>query len=124
MKYLLLLLLAASTAAMWRCSTDPDNGVAVTISVRRGPIQPVEQPGQDNTAPVDNAEVRILRDEATIKVEDTGSNGLATVTLEPGRYVARITICPGSLAPPQPEPFTAGPGSDNRVTLVCDTGIR
>lgn len=106
------------------CSADPDNGVTVTISVRRGPIMPVEQPGEDNTAPVGDAEVRILRDDARIELKYTGSTGLATVVLEPGSYVARVTVCPGSMALPEPEPFTVTAGGDNRVTLVCDTGIR
>jgi len=106
------------------CSTGPDNGVTVTISVRRGPIMPLEQPGEDNTAPVDDAEVRILRDDARVALKYTGSTGLATVVLEPGNYVARVTICPGSMALPEPQPFIAASDSDNRVTLVCDTGIR
>lgn len=121
MRMCLVLLLSMAVTG---CSTDPENGVTVTISVRRGPIAPVAQPGEDNTAPVGDAEVRILRDEARIELKYTGSTGLAEVVLEPGSYVARVTVCPGSLALPEPQPFTAAAGADNRVTLVCDTGIR
>lgn len=120
--YLFTLLCLSVIAA--GCSSDPDNGVTVTISVRRGPVMPVEEPGEDNTEPVGDAEVRILRDDARIELKYTGSTGLATVVLEPGSYVARVTVCPGSMSLPEPLPFSVTAGSDNRVTLVCDTGIR
>ena len=106
------------------CNAAPADGVPVTVEVRRGPIAPVEQDGTDNTAPVGDAEVRILHDNIRIDVERTDGAGFADFVLEPGTYQVRVTICPGTMALPAPESLVVQPAESDTVTLVCDTGIR
>jgi len=106
------------------CTTDPVDGVDLTISVRKAPIAPVEMPGVDNSAPVDGAEVRVLQDMARMRVMHTGRDGLVTTVLEAGTYQVRVVTCPGTVALPPPATVTLSTDGPDQVALTCDTGIR
>lgn len=113
----LLLLLSFS------CSTGPDTGLSVRVSVRRGPIAPISREGEDNTAPVAGARVTVTRGGLFVTTAGTDAGGEATLTLQPGSYVATVTECPGALALPGPAAFAVA-GDTTSVRLKCDTGIR
>lgn len=103
--------------------TDPDTGV--DVAVRKGPIFPVVQPGQDDTAPVEDARVRIRPLGADGHAEArTDAGGMAGFALVAGTYEVAVLECPGTLALPAPDTAIVTAGERTVLTLVCDTGIR
>ncbi len=120
--------LATASAA---CSSDPEQPEALNsglaITVVRGPINPVEMEGVDNTAPVAGAGLAVVNaDGRTLFTASTDANGEARVALPPGSYIVEVRSCPGAL------PGSALPSSPAAVVaeqftpvrLECDTGIR
>ena len=95
------------------------------VEVVRGPIQPVEQQGMDNTAPVPDAGVTIRDSDAQVVAsESTGNDGKATFALVPGQYNIEVTSCPGAMSLPAAQTVTVSDGSFTAVRMECDTGIR
>lgn len=101
---------------------DPDTGLRV--EVRKGPIEPVERPGRENTAPVEGARVRIHGARGGSLQARTGTDGTVRLRLVPGRYRLEAVSCPGTLALPAPVQATVHAGEVAEVRLECDTGIR
>lgn len=103
--------------------TDPDTGL--DVEVRKGPIDPVARPGEDNSAPVEDARVRIRRIDGDGKLRvHTDADGRARVPLGPGTYEITVEACPGALGLPEPATAEVRSGETTPVRLVCDTGIR
>ncbi len=129
MKHNALHALLFGTVLLVACSgttilgTDPGTGLIVTV--RKGPIQPVAREGEENTAPVAGATVRIrLLASGERLTVTTGSDGRISTLLNPGAYEVRVVECPGALALPGPDTTLVVPGGFALVHLECDTGIR
>ena len=118
-----VLILPACGESMEEPDPSLDNGLA--ISVVRGPINPVEQPGVDNTAPVPDAGIAILNAAgADLFLASTGSDGTATIALPVGQYAVEVRSCPGALSLPARQSATVIEDEFTAVRLDCDTGIR
>lgn len=101
----------------------PDSGLAITVV--RGPINPVEQPGVDNTAPVADAGIAILNSAGQdLFLASTGSDGTVRIALSVGQYAVEVRSCPGALSLPPRLPAAVIEDSFTPVRLECDTGIR
>ena len=101
---------------------DPDTGL--TVSVFKGPIQPVAREGEDNSAPVADALVRVTAPGGGHVEERTGPAGSVRINLAPGNYIVEVRECPGALSLPGPEETEVRSGLLADVLLMCDTGIR
>lgn len=102
---------------------DPDTGFSLLVV--KGPIQPVAREGEENSAPVAGAVVRI-RDggsaaEARVR---TAANGRARVSVRAGFYSVDVVECPGALALPPPVGASVVAGRLTELEFDCDTGIR
>lgn len=103
--------------------TDPDTGL--NILVTRGPIRPVAREGEDNSAPVQDALVRIRRTDGSGDTGvRTGADGVVVVPVVPGTYRVEVRECPGALALPDPISVTVVAGELATLAFDCDTGIR
>ena len=101
----------------------PDSGLA--IAVVRGPINPVGQPGVDNTAPVADAGLAILNSAGRdLFLASTGSDGTVRIALRVGQYAVEVRSCPGALALPARQLAAVIEDEFTAVRLECDTGIR
>ena len=117
------LVLAACGESMEAPDPDLQNGLAITVV--RGPINPVSQPGEDNTAPVPDADLAILNSAGDeLFLASTGADGTVRIALPVGRYAVEVRACPGALALPDRQPATVAEGEFTAVRLECDTGIR
>jgi hypothetical protein len=117
------LLAACGDSSLVGSSTDPSVGIAV--EVRRGPIMPVDRPGEDNTAPVPGAKV-VVTTASGIPVAEltTDSLGAAGASVPPGDYRIATATCPGAMREAAPVVVTVVADSISAARLVCDTGIR
>ena len=119
----LSLCLAAAGCADSIAGADPETGLRV--EVRKGPIAPVGRPGEENSAPVEGARVRVRGAERGGSVEArTGADGTVRVLLVPARYRVTVEACPGALGLPDAVMSTVRPGEIADARLTCDTGIR
>ena len=102
---------------------DPDTGFSLLVV--KGPIQPVSREGEENTAPVAGAVVRIRdgRSAAEARVR-TAADGRARVSVRAGFYRVAVIECPGALALPPPVDASVVAGSLTELEFDCDTGIR
>jgi len=106
-------------------ASDSSAGSGAIVEVVRGPIQPVQQQGMDNTAPVSGAEVTIRDSSGQAVASDaTGGDGKASFALAPARYEIEVTTCPGAMSLPPARAVTVSDGSFTAVRMQCDTGIR
>jgi hypothetical protein len=115
-----MLLIACGSSIL---GTDPDTGFDILVT--RGPIQPVAQEGEDNSAPVGDAVVRIRRTDgsgdARVRTEEDGT---VRVLLIPGVYRVEVRDCPGAMSLPSPLDGTVNQGELTPIEFSCDTGIR
>lgn len=102
--------------------SDPTTGLEVEVV--RGPIEPVEVPGRDDTAPVRDAIVQVRRAGGGEARARTDREGRARLLLEPGAYTVEVRRCPGALLLPGAAETTVEEGRFSAVRLECDTGIR
>lgn len=111
--------------ACTEATTAPPPDTGLEILVLRGPIEPVEREGMENSAPVAEALV-VIRAPAGRRITDvtTDSNGQARIALAPGPYTIEVERCPGALFLPGPATATVQVGDFTDVRLECDTGIR
>lgn len=118
-----ILALAALGCAASILGSDPTTGV--DVAVLRGPIDPVERPGADNTEPVEAARVRVRPvGESGSADGATDDAGLVAFSLPAGTYAVTVTRCPGALGLPASDTARVSSGDRTSVTFVCDTGIR
>ena len=101
-----------------------DPATAIAVSVRKSPIQPVPREGEDNSAPVAGALVRVRAEGGGQLDRRTAADGTVRVPLAPGRYEVEVRECPGALALPPPAAVSVTRGHEEALTLMCDTGIR
>ena len=102
---------------------DPSTGLVVTVS--KGPTQPVAREGENNSAPVEDAAVRVTLVGSGGRIESrTDAEGVVRFALRPGRYGVEVRECPGALALPAPDEAEVRSGELTPISLVCDTGIR
>lgn len=118
----LVVLIAALGACDGVLGDDPSTGLEV--SVTRGPIEPVAREGEPNSAPVQNARVRIEAVDGGSAEFRTNGNGRVRAPLVPGEYAVTVETCPGAISLPRPAAATVVRGSIAPVDLECDTGIR
>ncbi|MGH7573135.1 MAG: hypothetical protein ACREMK_15035 [Gemmatimonadota bacterium] len=106
-------------------TTAPPPGTGLEILVLKGPIEPVEREGVENTAPVAEA-VLVIRSFGGRRVAEltTNADGRTRAPLAPGRYTVVVERCPGALFLPEPATATVDIGVFAGVRLECDTGIR
>lgn len=118
-----ILALAAVGCAASILGSDPRTGL--DVHVRRGPLAPVEQPGVENSAPVEGARVRIrpVADAGSAEATTDG-DGTVGFAVPAGRYEVAVRDCPGALGLPGADTVRVASGARTGVTLVCDTGIR
>ncbi len=94
----------------------------------RGPLSPVTQQGQANTAPLEGAVITFVSREGSAPVQQTtDSQGNYKVKLSPGAYQVQGTAPrtgQSSLMPPAPQTVTVTTGQFVTVNLAYDTGIR
>lgn len=103
----------------------PDLKSGLAITVVRGPINPVSQPGEDNTAPVPDAGLAILNSAGDdLFLATTGADGTVRIALAVGRYAVEVRSCPGALGLPDRQSATVVEDEFTAVRLECDTGIR
>lgn len=118
-----LVLLAACSESAEEPAPVPDSGLAITVV--RGPINPVEQPGVDNTAPVPDAGLAILNSAGQdLFLASTGPDGTARIALGVGQYAVEVRSCPGALALPPRQSAAVIEDEFTAVRMECDTGIR
>ncbi|MDH3735128.1 MAG: carboxypeptidase-like regulatory domain-containing protein [Gemmatimonadota bacterium] len=116
-----VLAIPACTASI--TGDDPSTGLSITVL--KGPIQPVAREGEDNSAPVEDATVRIRSSDGGGDAERrTGPDGSTRIPLKPGSYRIEVRECPGTLTLPTPEQADVQRGSLTPVVMMCDTGIR
>lgn len=104
---------------------DPElqNGLAITVT--RGPINPVDQPGVENSEPVPDAGLAILDSTGRdLFLASTGSDGTVRIALPVGQYAVEVRSCPGALALPARQSATVIEDEFTAMRLDCDTGIR
>ena len=103
----------------------PDTGVMVEVSL--GPLDPVETEGQPSrTRPAAGARV-VARDADGDRAAEglTDANGVARLSVAPGRYVITIQECPGAMSLPKGDvTVDVEAGRLATAALTCDTGIR
>lgn len=118
---------AAAGLAALACAGSPaaPTGTGLAVAVERGPLQPVSQPGQPNSAPVDGARLEITAAAGGEMVAaSTDSAGSARVPLPAGSYRVSVLTCPGAMTLPAPAVVDVVAGSFTTLSLECDTGIR
>lgn len=101
-----------------------DPGTGLEVEVQLGPLNPVERPGEPNSAPVEDAIVEVRSAGGGRVRVRTDVDGRVRVVLEPGDYVVEVLDCPGALSAPAPQEATVERGFFTEVRLDCDTGIR
>jgi hypothetical protein len=100
-------------------------GTGLSLTVERGPLQPVSQVGQPNTAPVQDASVVVSTESGgTVATALTDSAGRAVLGLAAGAYTVSLRTCPGAIALPSAISITVTEGELTSRTVECDTGIR
>ncbi len=115
-----LLLIACGSSIL---GTDPDTGFDILVT--RGPIQPVAREGEDNSAPVGDATVRIRRTDGPGDARvRTDEDGTVRALLIPGTYRVEVRDCPGAMSLPSPQDAVVSPGELTSLEFSCDTGIR
>lgn len=120
-------LLSLAVFASGGCSSDilgDDPSTGIDLTVVKGPINPVEREGEDNTLPVDGAKVELQRLGGGRHTVRTDESGNASVSLVPGSYVVTVTECPLTLALPDPDTVQVVSGERRSLRQECDTGIR
>ncbi len=119
---------AAVALAMAGCGSSisgADPATGIDAIVLRGPIVPVAREGENDTAPVAGARVRVrATDGDGSAAATTGPAGRTRFDLRPGSYEVEVMVCPGALGLPEATPVALTVGTRMEVTLVCDTGIR
>lgn len=118
-----ILALAAFGCVASILGSDPRTGL--DVHVRRGPLVPVEQPGVDNSAPVEGARVRIrpVADGGSAEAT-TGGDGTVGFAVPAGRYEVAVRDCPDARGLPRADTARVASGARTAVILLCDTGIR
>lgn len=99
----------------------------IEVRVMKGPIQPVERPGERNVAPVPGAVVLVvpLAEPGTPTRLSTDTAGTARLGVEPGTYRVSVETCPGAMSLPKVvKSVSIGAGKSASTEFVCDTGIR
>lgn len=97
----------------------------LTVQVYRGPITPLTRIGVDNTAPVDQAVVRVVDPMGReVGRGKTNTKGEAYLTLQPGKYTVQVLACGQMRYLPEPEPVTITAKQLTKIRFDCDTGIR
>ena len=96
-------------------------------SATGGPTCPVERPGDAACAPrVAAGAVLVIRggDNAEVARFSTDGSGLYRIALAPGDYTLEAGPVEGFMSGPAPQPFTVAAGTETRVDVAYDTGIR
>jgi hypothetical protein len=92
--------------------------------VRIGPINPVEQPGVDNTAPYSaRLTVRSVPEDNVVAETVSDGDGLFLIYLPPGDYVL-VPENGDPLPIAESQAFTVSPGRFTTVDVAYDSGIR
>jgi hypothetical protein len=92
--------------------------------VRIGPINPVEQPGVDNTAPYSaRLTVRSIPEDNVVAETVSDGDGLFLIYLPPGDYVL-VPENGDPLPIAESQAFTVSPGRFTTVDVAYDSGIR
>jgi hypothetical protein len=92
--------------------------------VRIGPINPVEQPGVDNTAPYSaRLAVRSVVDDDVVAETISDEDGSFLINLLPGDYIL-VPENGDPLPIAESQAFTVSPGRFTTVDVAYDSGIR
>ena len=113
-------------------STLPDghahSGSGIQGQVTRGPLSPVTQAGQTNTAPLPGVVIRVLTPEGTEQArQTTDSQGSYSIAVPAGIYKVQGLAPSGAQGfptPPAAQTVTVVATQFVTVNLVYDTGIR
>jgi hypothetical protein len=103
--------------------TDPATGLDVLVT--RGPIQPVDREGEDNSSPVEGALLQIRRTDGSGEARvRTDAEGKALAPVVPGAYRVEVRECPGAMSLPSAADASVQAGRLTILEFSCDTGIR
>jgi len=125
---LLLLTIASAGLLVVSLATtaceDPVTDSGVKGEVRIGPINPVEQPGVENTAPYSaRLTVRSVPDDDMVAETMSDRHGSFLIYLPPGDYIL-VPENGDPLPIAEPQAFTVSPGRFATVDVAYDSGIR
>jgi hypothetical protein len=121
--------LAAIFLALTACEFETfgvdDQDGAIQVIVVRGPLHPVDQPGQLNEEPVQGALV-MARPAFGDVTRSTSTNafGVAHFRVAAGTWRLAVQNCPGALGTPIDQTVQVTPGGFATARFECDTGIR
>jgi len=97
----------------------------IAIQVVKGPIHPVEREGEENTAPVADAQIAVQRiDGDLFERATTDLTGHARVEVPEGAYRVAVEECPGAMGLPPEQEVKVRDGFFTELRFACDTGIR
>jgi hypothetical protein len=118
-----LLLLAGTAGGAAACGTTViDSGIEG--EVRIAPVNPVEQPGVENSAPYAAKLLVRKADGGDVVAETTsGADGSFRLPLAPGDYVLE-PVNGDPLPTASPQPFTVEAGRFTTLRVDYDSGIR
>lgn len=103
-------------------NTVTDSGVRG--EVRIAPVNPVEQPGVENSAAYSaNLVVRSVPDGEAVAETVSGKDGLFAIPLAPGEYIL-VPENGDPLPVAEPQAFTVVAGRFTTVNVAYDSGIR
>ncbi|HEY2105708.1 MAG TPA: carboxypeptidase-like regulatory domain-containing protein [Candidatus Binataceae bacterium] len=118
--------IAPPAGAIDRVSDVQSTGV-LEGTVNRGPLLPVQRPGDPSAAPVPGARINIATtDGKPVTAAETDSAGSFRITLPAGTY--RVTMMPSAHGPMigrnLPATITIGPGERRHLNIQVDSGMR
>ncbi len=102
----------------------PGQGL-LSVAVMRGPVYPVERPGQPSSMPAAGVTIAVMSSEGEkIASVVTDSEGRCSVSLSPGTYHIEVERTPLGLPKGVPSEVTVSDGKETSLTIRLDTGIR
>ncbi len=108
-----------------RASAGEGDGV-LAGRVSRGPVSPVERPGDPPYPGVANAQIDIARPDGTkVTSTETDGEGNFRMALPGGTYVVTMPSLYGAMySKDVPATVTIAPGAEQHLNVLLDTGIR
>lgn len=103
-----------------------DSAGMLVGTVMKGPLRPIEMPGQPSEAPVAGVKILIKSsDGREVKSTVTDEHGRYSLSLPPGTYRIEMPSLPkAQFTKDLPANVTIKEGEEIRINITIDTGIR